>query len=62
MKTTTIKTHPQEIPDNVPDTEHVEKENTAQQAILSHEDAEAGSPFDNTGDEDPGAALEFLVS
>jgi len=38
------------------------KKYTPRHIILSHKDAKSASPCGNTGDEDPGAALESLVA
>jgi hypothetical protein len=39
-----------------------EEEYCGPQVTLSHKEAKAGSPFDSSGEEDPGAALELLVT
>lgn len=40
----------------------IEKRHIPPDITLSHKEAEAGSPCDNSGEEDPGAALEFLIT
>lgn len=60
MKSKKIKSRPiKNQPTNV---KASEEEYFRSQVILSHKEAKAGSPFDSSGEEDPGAALEFLVT
>lgn len=48
-------------PDDPTDKGKTDGDDTPQDINLSQKDAEAGSPYENTGEEDPGAALECLV-
>lgn len=61
MNVTNNTSNLQEIQDDRVNNKKIEQEHTPD-ITLSHKEAKAGSPYDNSGDEDPGAALEFLVT
>jgi len=62
MNVTDNTNNPQEIQDDQVKKNKIEQGDAPSDITLSHKEAKAGSPYDNSGDEDPGSALELLIT
>lgn len=62
MNVTDNTNNPQEIQDDQVKENKIEQGDAPSDITLSHKEAKAGSPYDNSGNEDPGAALELLIT